>query len=574
MTKHIQFRSLMLATMLTVMGSGVAMAQLGSDPNGNTMAGTNALAVNSVGVDNSAVGDAAMFTNFSGSNNTALGFNALYSNTSGKGNAAQGVNALYNNTTGIRNLGIGSNALFDNVTGSYNVALGFNAGYYQTTGTDNIYFSNFGVAGESQTLRLGTQGSPGVVGSGILTAYIAGIAGTQVTGTPVYVTSSGQLGTGAAIVGPAGPAGPSGPPGALGPIGPAGAAGAMGPAGPQGNTGSQGATGTQGATGSQGATGAQGATGPAGPMGGSGTANFLPVFSAATTLSASVIQQAQPSGWSNTAVGFNGIPGSGSNASPMGLDIQGTVSEGTPNGYTATQLVVEGSLESSFYGQAYLRGMIISPNFSFGAGYGNYAEGLYIAAPVITAGYSNVVSTLDLGQPAAGANNTSCSAALNIDMPNQSGNCTPHANNVWSIYNGSTYNSFFAGNVGFGMAQPTYPIQTAGGAYVTAGGVWTNASSRALKKDIQPLPADEAMATLAGLVPVTFKYKVGDEPHVGFIAEDVPDLVATKDRKGLSAMDIVAVLAKVVQQQQTQLAEQRRELDTLKTKLAAGQGPR
>jgi hypothetical protein len=34
---------------------------------------------------------------------------------------------------------------------------------------------------------------------------------------------------------------------------------------------------------------------------------------------------------------------------------------------------------------------------------------------------------------------------------------------------------------------------------------------------------------------------------VGFIAEDVPELVATKDRKGLSPMDIVAVLTKVVQ---------------------------
>jgi acetolactate synthase small subunit len=37
---------------------------------------------------------------------------------------------------------------------------------------------------------------------------------------------------------------------------------------------------------------------------------------------------------------------------------------------------------------------------------------------------------------------------------------------------------------------------------------------------------------------------------VGFIAEDVPDLVATTDRKGLSAMDIVAVLTKAVKEQQ------------------------
>jgi len=104
------------------------------------------------------------------------------------------VNALYYNTTGIRNLGIGSNALYGNVTGSYNVALGFNAGYNQSTGNDNIYINNLGVGGESQALRLGTQGTSGVLGSGILRAYVAGVATSQVTGSAVYVTASGQLG--------------------------------------------------------------------------------------------------------------------------------------------------------------------------------------------------------------------------------------------------------------------------------------------------------------------------------------------------------------------------------------------
>jgi hypothetical protein len=159
-------------------GADVALAQcfVCSDPNDNTSVGTNA------------------FHGAGGANNTGFGFQALYSNSTGKGNAAQGVNALYSNTTGIRNLGIGSNALYGNVSGSYNVALGFNAGYDQTTGNDNIYLNNVGVAGESQALRLGTQGTAGVVGSGILTAYIAGIATSQVTGSAVYVTSSGQLG--------------------------------------------------------------------------------------------------------------------------------------------------------------------------------------------------------------------------------------------------------------------------------------------------------------------------------------------------------------------------------------------
>ena len=257
------FRPLMSATLLTIMGSGVALAQLVSDASGNTKAGTSALAVNASGAGNSVFGDAAMFTNSSGSNNTAFGLDALYSNTTGKGNAAQGVNALYYNTTGIRNLGIGSNALFGNTTGSYNVALGFNAGYNQTTGTDDIYFSNVGVAGESQTLRLGTQGSAGVLGSGVLKAYIAGIAGTQVTGTPVYVTPSGQLGTGAAIVGPAGPTGATGP---AGPAGPQGQAGAQGPGGQTGAAGAIGPAGAQGPAGPTGANGAAGATGPGVPV--------------------------------------------------------------------------------------------------------------------------------------------------------------------------------------------------------------------------------------------------------------------------------------------------------------------
>jgi hypothetical protein len=40
-----------------------------------------------------------------------------------------------------------------------------------------------------------------------------------------------------------------------------------------------------------------------------------------------------------------------------------------------------------------------------------------------------------------------------------------------------------------------------------------------------------------------------------FIAEDVPDLVATNSRDALSSMDLVAVLTKVVQEQQKTIAE-------------------
>jgi hypothetical protein len=104
-------------------------------------------------------------------------------------------------------------------------------------------------------------------------------------------------------------------------------------------------------------------------------------------------------------------------------------------------------------------------------------------------------------------------------------------------------------------------INTSTGAYLSSGGAWTNASSRDFKENIADLSLDQAFGALAGLHPVTYAYKADkDEKHVGFIAEDVPDLVSTKDRKGLSPMDIVAVLTKVVQNQQVVIEESRKEI--------------
>ena len=122
------------------------------------------------------------------------------------------------------------------------------------------------------------------------------------------------------------------------------------------------------------------------------------------------------------------------------------------------------------------------------------------------------------------------------------------------------------GFVGFGVFAD-YPLHMASGAHVTSGGVWTNASSREYKQDIKSLTEDEAQNALKNLDPVKFSYKANPtEKHVGFIAEDVPDLVATADRKGMSAMDVVAVLTKVVQDQQKTIAELSRKVAALEHK--------
>ncbi len=110
------------------------------------------------------------------------------------------------------------------------------------------------------------------------------------------------------------------------------------------------------------------------------------------------------------------------------------------------------------------------------------------------------------------------------------------------------------GNMGIGFTNPVqipqYVLEIGNGAYVTPGGVWHDASSRDYKENIQSLSTEKALEALKDLTPVTYNYKVDSaERHVGFIAEDVPELIASKDRKALSPMDIVAVLTKVVQEQ-------------------------
>jgi len=124
------------------------------------------------------------------------------------------------------------------------------------------------------------------------------------------------------------------------------------------------------------------------------------------------------------------------------------------------------------------------------------------------------------------------------------------------------------GNVGIGTQSPFYPLEMASGAYVTAGGTWMNASSREYKENINNLTVAEAMNALEGLNPVKFNYKADSkEKNVGFIAEDVPELLASKDRKGLSPMDIVAVLTKVVKEQQKVISELTEEMTELKREL-------
>jgi Chaperone of endosialidase len=95
---------------------------------------------------------------------------------------------LSNTTLGV-NTAVGAYAL-ENATGFGNTALGAYAGSSLTAGHNNIDigYSVFGVAGESDTIRIGN--------SNISATYINGISGqTAALGAAVFVASNGKLGT-------------------------------------------------------------------------------------------------------------------------------------------------------------------------------------------------------------------------------------------------------------------------------------------------------------------------------------------------------------------------------------------
>jgi trimeric autotransporter adhesin len=135
--------------------------------NQNTATGAQALKNNNANT-NTAVGYPAQFL-ADGLSNTSIGYQALYH--SGNDN----------------NTAVGSGALFNNNAGIGNIALGVQAGFNITDGSENIDIGNAGLAGDANTIRIGTVGTH-------LATFIAGISGAVVTGTAVVVDANGQLG--------------------------------------------------------------------------------------------------------------------------------------------------------------------------------------------------------------------------------------------------------------------------------------------------------------------------------------------------------------------------------------------
>jgi len=144
---------------------------------------------------------------------------------------------------------------------------------------------------------------------------------------------------------------------------------------------------------------------------------------------------------------------------------------------------------------------------------------------------------------------------------------------AWGDNPEDAFRFIFTADRGPADGQEIMRLQTNGDVRVT-GDVYARnqilTSSRELKENIAELSGSEAVETLKNLNPVKFNFKADSDKnlHIGFIAEDVPELVATSDRKTLSPMDIVAVLTQALKEQQNTILALAEKVKVLEAKTA------
>lgn len=181
-----------------------------NDANDNITLGRAAGKTTQSGSNNCAVGVGVLANLGAASNSAGLGYLALNSVTSGDSNTGLGRSALQSVSTGVANVGVGHTAL-QLCTGDYNTSvgtaslaaltsgirntvIGYSSGSsYVSSESSNILISNLGTLGESNVMRLGTQGNGT---QQVNQCYIAGIVGVTVSNTQLVTinSSTGQCG--------------------------------------------------------------------------------------------------------------------------------------------------------------------------------------------------------------------------------------------------------------------------------------------------------------------------------------------------------------------------------------------
>lgn len=472
----------------------------------NTALGAGALVMNTEGNDNVGVGYAAMYNNATGDSNVALGNHALNDNTSGSKNTAIGQNAMIENTTGGLNTALGQRALENNTTGDRNTAIGHHASGYMQTGSFN---TTLGIAAGRDAIA-----ADGVVALGYHAMYTQSNS-ANITGAP-------------------------------------------------GNT-------------------AVGYFAMAGSETSSNTSEQNTAVGFRT-------QENSSSGSQNTSLGYESLKNntSGNGNVAIGhhalLEMDGTGSTSFSNNYSHSA-----STENTAIGKA---AMGDNTEGSF-----NTAVGAYALQNNGTGFNNTALGLWTLNRNNNGVGNTAIGWGALINTENGGGNVAVGTHTGQYLANNSNNNTFLGDNSGttetnsstsifnatavgsqakvtesnamsFGDSNVTkwaFGLNTTdsgkviqvgsnsgngNGAYLTAGGVWTDASSILFKTNFIDLDNDWIKRQIAKLKIRRWDYKETDETHIGPTAEEFIDLFSVgieTDKQHLSTLDVAGVALKGVQ---------------------------
>jgi hypothetical protein len=115
---------------------------------------------------------------------------------------------------------------------------------------------------------------------------------------------------------------------------------------------------------------------------------------------------------------------------------------------------------------------------------------------------------------------------------------------------------------GFGAAVPTatkvFIVGTGNtngnGAYLTAGGTWTNVSDKDLKENVSSLDSKDILSRIKQLPVSKWKYKGGNEYHIGPMAQDFyKEFQVGVDNRSISTIDPAGVALIGVQELSTEI---------------------
>lgn len=192
--------------------------------------------------------------------------------------------------------------------------------------------------------------------------------------------------------------------------------------------------------------------------------------------------------------------------------------------------------------------------------------------------YTNKTGTVTLGKSAQTQGNYAISIGESSYTNNTNGiaigkSAQAQGSNTivlgYNIYNGNS-NTAAIGNSSItsvklsGASSNSYALvvgtssSNGNGAYLTKGGVWTNASDINLKEDITAVDANEVLAKVASMEINKWKYIGTDEYHIGPMAQDFhaafqlgidTNRISTIDPAGIALVSIKALNEKVEKQE-------------------------